>query len=92
MRIPKKLNFIHAPTPVYYLSRLSKEICKNIYIWRDDLTGCVESGNKIRKLEFILFDALNKNASTIITCGGPQSNHTRVTAYLAKYVGPHYIL
>lgn len=87
MIIPKKLNFIHAPTPIHYLSRLSKEIGKNIYIWRDDLTGCVESGNKIRKLEFIFFDALNKNASTIITCGGPQSNHTRATTYLAKRLG-----
>jgi len=60
---------------------------KEIYLWRDDLTGFVESGNKIRKLEFLVADALAKGCDTLITCGGPQSNHTRSTAAVARELG-----
>ena len=46
-----------------------------LYIKRDDLTGSVLSGNKIRKLEYLLADAKSKGCDTVITCGGVQSNH-----------------
>jgi D-cysteine desulfhydrase len=58
-----------------------------IYVKRDDLTGMELSGNKIRKLEFIMADALAQGADTILTCGGAQSNHARATAIAAAKLG-----
>lgn len=65
-----------------------------IFIKRDDLTGLQLSGNKIRKLEFILAQAKALGHDSIITLGGIQSNHARATAVAAKYVGleAHLIL
>jgi D-cysteine desulfhydrase len=54
---------------------------------RDDLTGVGLSGNKIRKLEFVLADALAQGADTVLTCGGAQSNHARATAIAAARLG-----
>jgi D-cysteine desulfhydrase len=59
----------------------------NIYVKRDDYTGMELSGNKIRKLEFIMADALASGADTVITCGGAQSNHARATAIAAAKLG-----
>ncbi|CAH3107203.1 unnamed protein product [Porites lobata] len=59
----------------------------SLSIKRDDLTGSTLSGNKVRKLEFLLADALNKKCDTILTCGGTQSNHCRATALAAKQLG-----
>jgi D-cysteine desulfhydrase len=59
----------------------------SIYIKRDDLLGLVGSGNKTRKLEFLVADALAKNADTLITCGGVQSNHCRLTLAAANQEG-----
>jgi D-cysteine desulfhydrase len=56
-------------------------------IKRDDLTGLATGGNKTRKLEFLIADALDKGADTVITAGGPQSNHCRQTAAAARKVG-----
>ena len=58
-----------------------------IFIKRDDLTGAELSGNKIRKLEYILYDAIAQKADTLITCGGVQSNHCRAVASLAAKTG-----
>src|SRR6185295_19450766 len=87
MNYPPHLNLAHLPTPIHKLPRLSEEAGRNIYVWRDDLTGFVESGNKARKLEFLLAHALETGASRVITSGGLQSNHTRATAFLARRVG-----
>ena len=87
MKQPPRLKLAHLPTPIHKLPRLSAEIGKDIYLWRDDLTGFVESGNKVRKLEFLLADALQQNATRIITAGGSQSNHTRATAFCARRLG-----
>ncbi|KAI0556684.1 bifunctional D-cysteine desulfhydrase/1-aminocyclopropane-1-carboxylate deaminase [Gracilaria domingensis] len=57
------------------------------YIKRDDMTGCGIFGNKIRKLEFLVPDALSKMCDTLITPGGVQSNHARATANVAKELG-----
>ncbi|KAM7431841.1 hypothetical protein ABFA07_017653 [Porites harrisoni] len=59
----------------------------SLSIKRDDLTGSTLSGNKVRKLEFLLADALNKKCDTIFTCGGVQSNHCRATAVAARQLG-----
>ena len=76
------------------LSRL-KELNINLYIKRDDATGGVElGGNKLRKLEFLLADALAKGCDSIVTIGGEQSNHCRATAAASRMVGlnPNLIL
>ncbi|CAH3188099.1 unnamed protein product, partial [Porites evermanni] len=59
----------------------------SLSVKRDDLTGSTLSGNKVRKLEFLLADALNKKCDTIFTCGGVQSNHCRATAVAARQLG-----
>lgn len=69
------------PTPVEKLENLSKRYSKyNIYIKRDDQTGLALGGNKTRKLEYLIQDALFHNCNTIITAGAQQSNHCRQTA------------
>jgi D-cysteine desulfhydrase len=84
---PPRLQLAHLPTPIQKLPRLSAEVGREIHIWRDDLTGFVESGNKVRKLEFLLAHALESGANRIITAGGVQSNHTRATSFLARRLG-----
>lgn len=83
MKIPAKINLAQVPTPLQTL----KFEGKNFLIKRDDLTGCELSGNKIRKLEYILADAKKKKADIILTCGGEQSNHARATTIAAKQIG-----
>ncbi len=87
MEIPKRIFLARLPTPIQKLNSVSRRLGKEIYLWRDDLTGFMDSGNKLRKLEFLLADALQKNCDWIITCGGPQSNHTRATAVVARQLG-----
>jgi len=62
---------------------------KRIWIKRDDLTGSVLSGNKVRKLEFIAAHAQAEGLTTLVTCGGVQSNHCRATALIAAQLGLH---
>lgn len=87
MRFPIRLPLAHLPTPIHKLEQVSYEIGKEIFIWRDDMTGSVESGNKVRKLEFLLADAIAQDSTRIITAGGMQSNHTRATAFCARRIG-----
>lgn len=79
----KKLSLASLPTPIEKLSDLSQSLHQNIYMKRDDLTDMVASGNKIRKLEYALAQALDQGADMLITCGGLQSNHARATAAIA---------
>lgn len=58
-----------------------------LWIKRDDLTGMQLSGNKVRKLEFLLADALAQGSDCVVTAGGIQSNHCRATAVAARYLG-----
>lgn len=76
------------PTPIeaFGLSPTPKSGIE-IFLKRDDLTGSELSGNKIRKLEFILYDAISHKADTLITCGGVGSNHCRATAAIAARSG-----
>ncbi|MFC1564048.1 1-aminocyclopropane-1-carboxylate deaminase/D-cysteine desulfhydrase [candidate division KSB1 bacterium] len=87
MKRPEKLSLALLPTPIHKLEKLSRILNKNIYIKRDDLTGMQLSGNKIRKLEYILKQALNENTDVVVTCGGIQSNHARATVSAAKQIG-----
>jgi 1-aminocyclopropane-1-carboxylate deaminase len=81
------------PTPLHPLRRLSAELGgPEIWIKRDDLTGLVGGGNKTRKLEFVIADALRANATVLVTVGAIQSNHTRQTAAAAARVGLDCVL
>jgi D-cysteine desulfhydrase len=82
-----KVDLGFLPTPVAKLSRLSTVLAgPQILIKRDDLTGLAFGGNKTRKLEFILQDAIAKECDTIITAGAAQSNHCRQTAAAAAFL------
>ncbi|MGN0704625.1 MAG: 1-aminocyclopropane-1-carboxylate deaminase/D-cysteine desulfhydrase [Lentihominibacter sp.] len=82
-----KISFLNLPTPLDYLPRLSKELGVEFYLKRDDLTGIGAGGNKLRKLEYLLKDALDKNADRLLTVGGVQTNHGRLTAAVAARYG-----
>ncbi len=78
-RFPRR-RYTEGFTPIERLTRFSKALGgPNIYIKRDDLLGLTGGGNKTRKLEFTVADALTKGCDTLITCGGVQSNHCRLT-------------
>ncbi len=83
-----KASLGYFPTPLIELTRLSKTLGgPNIYMKRDDNTGLALGGNKTRKLEYIIGDALAKGADTVITAGAIQSNHCRQTAGAAASLG-----
>lgn len=83
----KKLHLVHGPTPIQVHPALSRILECEVWLKRDDMTAGAEAGNKIRKLEYLLGDALNQGADTVITCGGTQSNHARATALLCRQLG-----
>lgn len=75
-------------TPIEFLPRFSQAVGgPNIYIKRDDLLGLTSGGNKTRKLEFLVADALAQGADTLVTCGAVQSNHCRLTLSAATKEG-----
>jgi len=78
----------HRPTPIEAMPRLSAELKgPQLFIKRDDCTGLAGGGNKTRKLEFLLGDALQQNADMLVTQGAIQSNHVRQTAAAASRHG-----
>ncbi len=86
-RFPRR-RYTEGPTPLHRLERLSESLGgPTIYIKRDDQLGLAGGGNKTRKLEFLVADALEKGADSLITCGAPQSNHNRLTAAAANLEG-----
>ncbi|MCX7704598.1 MAG: pyridoxal-phosphate dependent enzyme, partial [Planctomycetota bacterium] len=87
-----RVSLANLPTPIHRLERLSESFGVEVYIKRDDMTGGVETGNKIRKLEYIVADALRKNYDTIVTCGGADSNHCRATAVACARFGLRAVL
>ncbi|MCT2530953.1 D-cysteine desulfhydrase family protein [SAR92 clade bacterium H921] len=86
--LPENLSLAQTPTPLHSLDRLTAQLNgPRIWIKRDDLTGCLTSGNKVRKLEFLLADAIANGCDTLITSGGVQSNHCRAVAVLGAQLG-----
>ncbi|MEO1078752.1 MAG: D-cysteine desulfhydrase [Pseudomonadota bacterium] len=82
-RFPR-LHFAHLPTPLEPMENLSREFGgPKLWVKRDDCTGLAGGGNKTRKLEFLMADALERGADTIITQGATQSNHVRQTVAIA---------
>ena len=83
-----RISLARLPTPLQPLERFCKKHnLPPIWIKRDDLTDAAASGNKLRKLEFNVAEALNQGATALITCGGVQSNHCRATAIVAASLG-----
>jgi hypothetical protein len=73
--LSKRLHLANLPTPISTLPRLSKHLGVTIDVKRDELTESIATGNKLRKLEYIVAAALRAGADTLVTCGGTQSNH-----------------
>lgn len=92
MNIPR-MNFAHLPTPIEELPRLSEALGgPRLLIKRDDQTGLAFGGNKTRKLEFLVAEAREQGAKTLISGGAMQSNHCRQTAAAAARFGFDCIL
>lgn len=88
-----KQEFGRFPTPLHRLARVSEDFGVNLYIKRDDLCGYnLYGGNKIRKLQYLLGDALAKGKSAVYTFGATQSNHAMQTAACARSCGMQPIL
>lgn len=89
-----KLKLIHGVTPLNRLESIEKllDLPFELFCKHDELTGFTTSGNKIRKLEYLLKAALEEKADTVITCGGIQSNHCRATAVAARSLGMKPVL
>lgn len=87
-RFPRR-GYVKEPTPLEFLPAFSKALDNKIQLWmkRDDLLPGAGGGNKTRKLDFSIADALSKGADTIITCGAVQSNHCRLTLAWAVHEG-----
>lgn len=90
-----RISLAFLPTPIEELASLRKHLgadCPRLLIKRDDQTGLATGGNKVRKLEFAIGDALSKGADTVITTGAVQSNHCRQTAAATAKLGLKCIL
>ena len=83
MIIPEKINLAHLPTPLEKI----KFRTRKFLIKRDDYTGSDFLGNKIRKLDYLLYEAKKLKSNIIFTCGSDQSNHARATASAAAKIG-----
>jgi D-cysteine desulfhydrase len=89
---PRRVELARVPTPLQPLERAGSALGVELWIKRDDMTGIELSGNKVRKLEYLLAEAHDQRADTVITCGGEQSNHCRATALAAVKMGMRSIL
>ena len=83
----EKIEILHLPTPLEHLDNVSKDLGIDVWCKRDDLTNLATGGNKLRKLEYFLKDALDQGATMLITEGGAQTNHGRLTAAVASKYG-----
>ena len=88
-----RVHLAELPTALEDAPRLAKAIgVERLLVKRDDLTGLALGGNKARKLEFLMAEAQAKGADIVLTCGGGQSNHARMTAAAARKLGMDVIL
>ena len=83
----EKISFLNTPTPLERLNTVSAELGIELYMKRDDLTNYGTGGNKLRKLEYFVKDAKDKGATMLLTVGGAQTNHGRLTAAVAAKYG-----
>jgi D-cysteine desulfhydrase len=90
-REPARVPLANQPTRGHWL-RYGAELGIRIWLKRDDQTGSELMGNKVRKLEYLMAEALAQEATHVITCGGEQSNHARATAFAAAQLGMKSVL
>jgi D-cysteine desulfhydrase len=90
--LPPRIRLTSVPTPIERVPRLGADCGLELYVKRDDLTGFAESGNKARKLEFLVQEALDQGADTLVTVGALQSNCCRATAAVAARLGLRCVL
>lgn len=83
----EKEHILHLPTPIEYLPAVSDDLGIELYIKRDDLTPLAMGGNKLRKLEYFVKDAKNTGSTLLLTVGGVQTNHGRLTCAVANKCG-----
>ena len=84
----ERIKLGHFPTPIEHLKNITKYLNgPNIFIKRDDCTGLATGGNKTRKLEFLMPDAIKNKAELVVTVGAVQSNHARQTAAACALLG-----
>ena len=84
----QRIKLGHFPTPIEHLKNITKYLGgPNIFIKRDDCTGLATGGNKTRKLEFLIPDAIKNKAELVVTVGAVQSNHARQTAAACTLMG-----
>lgn len=87
-REPRRIDLARLPTPVVELRNLAADLAvPRLLAKRDDLSGFELSGNKVRKLEYVIADALTSGADALVTHGGFQSNHCRATAAIGARLG-----
>jgi len=89
---PARIELALTPTPLLRLERLSRRLGVELYVKRDDLTGSLEAGHAARKLEFLVGEALQQGADTLITGGAPESGACRAVAAVAARLGLRAIL
>jgi 1-aminocyclopropane-1-carboxylate deaminase len=90
-----RVPLLFGPSPVHRLTRLSDHLGGKVDVWakRDDCnSGLAYGGNKTRKLEFLVADALEQGCDTLVSIGGVQSNHTRQVAAVAAHLGLKCVL
>jgi D-cysteine desulfhydrase len=88
---PPRVRLANLPTRGHWL-RYGEQLGTKIWVKRDDHTGSELSGNKVRKLEYLMAEAVAQDATHVITCGGEQSNHARATAMAAAQLGMKSVL
>src|SRR2546421_3233461 len=85
---PARISLALLPTPLVEMNNLARHLdIDRILLKRDALTGLETTGNKVRKLEYVVADAINQGADTLVTHGGFQSNHCRATAAIGARLG-----
>ena len=82
-----KVNILMQPSQITYLKNVSEDLGINLYLKRDDITALGTGGNKLRKLEYLVKDALDKGATMLLTTGGAQTNNGSLTASSAARYG-----
>lgn len=91
-REPRRIPLAVTPTRSHWLRTAIPGSPARIWIKRDDQTGTELMGNKVRKLEYLMAEAIDQGATHVITCGGEQSNHARATAFAAAQLGLRAVL
>jgi 1-aminocyclopropane-1-carboxylate deaminase/D-cysteine desulfhydrase-like pyridoxal-dependent ACC family enzyme len=82
-----RFRLVDLPTPIERAVNLSRELGVELYVKRDDVMGLALGGNKARKLEFVIADALSRGCDVVVTRGATHSNHVRLTAAAARRAG-----